>query len=174
MEVNPNEIKISELPEINNLIPIFKKAYVKCGDRHVIGHVGPYLIDDSAASLKCEACGQELSPYWVLGEMARAEHRYKRLIEEYKRQRALVEDRTRTKCEHCNKMTKIYLKVKMNDWFQGSLRQLIARTELMLTRFKFGNPHDFHNMKELIQQLVNELKVVKNDLEIPKQPAVEK
>lgn len=174
MEQNPNEIKISELPEINNLIPIFKKQYVKCGDRHVIGHVGPYLIDASGASITCDACKQELNPYWVLEEMARAEHRYKRLIEEYKRQRALVEDRTKTKCDHCKKMTKIHIKTRFNDWFQGSLKQLVQRAELMLGRARFGSPNDFHDMKDLIQQLVNEVKVLKLDQPPPQDATVGK
>lgn len=158
------EIKIGDLPEINNIIPIFKKQHVKCGDRHVIGHVGPYLIDASGASITCEACKQQLNPYWVLEEMASAEHRYKRLIQEYKRQRALSEDRTRTKCEHCEKMTRINLKVKYNDWFQGTQKQLIDRAQIALDRAKVASAHSFSELKDLVLQLSNELKVAANDL----------
>jgi hypothetical protein len=109
-----DQIKIDDVPELNNIIPIFQKKYVKCGDKHVIGHIGPYMVDASSAAVTCGHCKQELSPYWVIEELARAEHRYKRLIQDYKRMKGEAEEKLRTKCEHCNKMTKV--RVKGRSW----------------------------------------------------------
>jgi len=108
------KIKVGDVPELNNIIPIFERRYVKCGDKHVIGHLGPFEIDASAASVTCGHCKKELNPYWVLEEMSRAEHRFKRLIADYKRMKAEAEEKLRTKCEHCNKMTKV--RVKERTW----------------------------------------------------------
>lgn len=70
-------------------------------------HKGPYLVDEKLAEVECGTCHAKLNPMHVLGELARQEtnwHTYRRT---YLEQVQRLRERSRTKCEHCNRMTRI-------------------------------------------------------------------
>lgn len=66
-----------------------------------------YIIDPKAAEVECGRCHEKLNPMWVLGQLAGDDRRmaesYQRYTDEMKR----LEERSRTTCQHCGKMTPI-------------------------------------------------------------------
>lgn len=74
---------------------------VKCWHQH------GFLIDERASEVTCAACGEKLSPMWVLAELMRKEHRWHALHERYQSELARLNERERTKCQHCGQITRI-------------------------------------------------------------------
>ncbi|WP_321820843.1 MULTISPECIES: hypothetical protein [unclassified Burkholderia] len=70
-------------------------------------HQRQYLIDASLAEVVCGDCGQKLNPMWVLQQLMNKDHRIHELNETYEQQKKDLAERSRTKCEHCGKMTRI-------------------------------------------------------------------
>jgi hypothetical protein len=70
-------------------------------------HHHGFTVDDQLAEVTCVGCGEKLNPMWVLGELARRENRYHELHARYHDELKRLADRSRTKCEHCDQMTRI-------------------------------------------------------------------
>ena len=70
-------------------------------------HKGPYLVDEKLAEVECGTCHARLNPMHVLAELARQETRYHEYRRTYLEQVERLRKRSRTKCEHCDKMTRI-------------------------------------------------------------------
>jgi ribosomal protein S27E len=69
------------------------------------------VVDESLWKVECEDCGEMLDPIhyllgWARGERAE-ETRVSELKREYKRITDILEIKTRTRCEHCRKITAI-------------------------------------------------------------------
>ena len=66
-----------------------------------------FTVDAKAGKCFCRGCGGEVSPMFVLEQLMKEESRWRRSLEEYKDSMRRLGERSRTKCEHCKKMTRI-------------------------------------------------------------------
>ena len=76
--------------------------YEKC--KH---YRGPFEVDEDAGTCKCLECGEDVSPMFVLKRLMSQESRWNRARENYKDEMKRLAERSKTKCEHCGKMTRI-------------------------------------------------------------------
>ena len=81
-----------------------RKEYGRC--RHI-----KVIIDEENSTVECKDCGEKLNPIWVLSRYATEETKLKREIDYLRRMRKALEDKHRTKCKHCGKMTDVNVKV---------------------------------------------------------------
>jgi len=69
------------------------------------------LVDEDLWRIECAKCGKSLDPIQYLVNLAgrerMAEYRLSKLQERYEKVLGILEDKTRTKCEHCGKLTNI-------------------------------------------------------------------
>jgi len=91
----------------NNVISLIPKIQGKC-------HHKTFIVDHTLDVVVCEQCGEKVNPMWVLKSLtqseSRAEWRLTELQEKAKKDRETIEaarDKTRCKCQHCHKMTRI-------------------------------------------------------------------
>ena len=66
-----------------------------------------FIIDDSLTTVECGICGYQLNPIWVIDQLRFQESRYSMAMEEIKKTLEKAKAKTRCKCEHCKKMTRI-------------------------------------------------------------------
>jgi hypothetical protein len=66
-----------------------------------------YLVDPAAAEVECGRCGEKLNPMWVLDQLAKNDRRMAESQAAAKAMRERLEERSRTKCQHCGGMTRI-------------------------------------------------------------------
>jgi hypothetical protein len=69
-----------------------------------------YIVDQYAAEVTCGDCGEKLNPYFVLQQLSNKEHHYHELHARYHDELKRINERSRTKCEHCKQMTRISAK----------------------------------------------------------------
>jgi hypothetical protein len=74
----------------------------KC--RHIFTQ---YEVDIDAGKCKCLKCGAEVSPIFVLEQLMHQESRWMRTREAYLDEMKRLDERARTKCQHCGEMTRI-------------------------------------------------------------------
>jgi hypothetical protein len=67
----------------------------------------PYLVDEALAEVECGKCGAKLNPMWVLVRLANEDRRLNESQRRYQEEMARLNERERTKCEHCGQMTRI-------------------------------------------------------------------
>lgn len=75
-------------------------AGVKCFHRR-------FTIDDKAQEVECRDCGEKLNPMYALTQLARQETKYHELHERYQDEMTRLAERSKTKCQHCDQMTRI-------------------------------------------------------------------
>lgn len=66
-----------------------------------------YLIGEGETEVECSACGTRLDPMFVLRRLAHEETKWHERRQRYNDEMKRLDERSRTKCEHCNKMTRI-------------------------------------------------------------------
>jgi predicted nucleic acid-binding Zn ribbon protein len=66
-----------------------------------------YLIREGETEVECSGCGTKLDPMWVLRKLAAHDSQYYRARERYQEEMKRLNERSRTKCEHCGHMTRI-------------------------------------------------------------------
>jgi hypothetical protein len=66
-----------------------------------------YIVDESAAEVECGKCGAKLNPMWVLVRLACEDRRYEDSQKRHQEEMKRLAERSRTKCDHCGKMTRI-------------------------------------------------------------------
>jgi len=80
------------------------KGYGACEHNSVI-------VDEDLWLIECAECGERLDPIQYLVGLARRERRYKYESDVLKKRcekvLGILEKKTRTKCEHCGKLTNI-------------------------------------------------------------------
>ncbi len=93
---------------MSNLTNLLEHRRKKCY------HQSVFLIDKRSEHIECKECGEQLNPMWVLEELQRRRSRWEsrvaKLREEIPRAEKELTSRTRTKCQHCKKMTPIRLR----------------------------------------------------------------
>ncbi len=66
-----------------------------------------YYVNPAEAEVTCGKCKTKLNPMWVLGQLANGDRRYAESQRAAKAAQARLDERSRTKCEHCKRMTRI-------------------------------------------------------------------
>jgi hypothetical protein len=66
-----------------------------------------FTIDDKLQQVECRDCKEKLNPMFALVQLARQETRFHDLHARYHDELARLAARERTKCQHCNQMTRI-------------------------------------------------------------------
>lgn len=66
-----------------------------------------FEVDVDAGECTCSKCGEKVSPIFVLQQLMHHESRWNRTREAYQEEMRRLEERSRTKCDHCGKMTRI-------------------------------------------------------------------
>ena len=71
-------------------------------------HLGvSFEVDVDGGKCKCKTCGGEVSPWFVLKALMQRESQWNRTREAYQDEMKRLGERSRTKCDHCGKMTQI-------------------------------------------------------------------
>jgi DNA-directed RNA polymerase subunit RPC12/RpoP len=87
------------------------KARLNCNKGHGDCKHTHVEVDESLWSVECQDCGEKLDPIQYLVQLAKEEnfvrYRVEELKEEHKRIMEVLEKKTRTRCEHCGKYTRI-------------------------------------------------------------------
>lgn len=68
---------------------------------------GPFEVDVDGGKCKCLKCGEEVTPLFVLEQLMQQESRWMRTREAYFDEQKRLAERSRTKCQHCEKLTRI-------------------------------------------------------------------
>jgi hypothetical protein len=66
-----------------------------------------YIIREGETEVECGLCGTRLNPMFVLSRLAGEETRWHQARANYQNEMKRLKDRSRTKCEHCDRMTRI-------------------------------------------------------------------
>lgn len=66
-----------------------------------------FEVDLKAGKCFCKGCGDEVSPIFVLEQLMNEESRWQIARREYVDNMRRLAERSRTKCQHCGKMTGI-------------------------------------------------------------------
>lgn len=91
-----------------------QKALVKAPRYPVKCKHGEFIVDDQLDTVECGKCGEKLSPMWVLLQFA---YKDSQVRQRFAINEALVEEiskKTKCKCEHCGKLTKIASRQEAN------------------------------------------------------------
>ncbi len=96
-------------------IEVAREIYIekRCKHRKV-------MVDGQLSFIKCRDCKQSINPIWWITRLAQEWHRVKQMMEDYRLSRKLYEEKTRTKCEHCQRMTRVNQPAN----FESNLRKL--------------------------------------------------
>lgn len=86
---------IITLSEVRN-----RYRYDKCQHKRVI-------VDEVMAQCECRDCGEKLNPMVVLARLAHEESRLKFRIDQLRALNKGLEEKKRTKCEHCSRFTRV-------------------------------------------------------------------
>lgn len=66
-----------------------------------------FLVDDKKQEVECGQCGEKLNPMYVLHRLAIEENKWHKHHDRYKEEMQRLEERSKTKCQHCKQMTRI-------------------------------------------------------------------
>ncbi len=66
-----------------------------------------YYVNRAEAEATCSRCGTKLNPMWVLEQLATHDRRYAEQQKAAKAAQERLDERRRTKCQHCGQMTRI-------------------------------------------------------------------
>jgi Zn finger protein HypA/HybF involved in hydrogenase expression len=100
----PESAEVHELPlkkRVTDTGKVLQEvAGMKCFHRR-------FIVDEKAAQCECKDCGEKLNPMWVLVQLSRRENQYHAYHARYHDELKRLSERSKTKCEHCRKMTRI-------------------------------------------------------------------
>lgn len=66
-----------------------------------------FVVDQKKDAVECARCGEKLNPMWVLSHLATRDRNMADNFERAHEAMDRLEQRVRTKCDHCGKMTRI-------------------------------------------------------------------
>lgn len=66
-----------------------------------------FLIDYEKAEVECQKCGEKVNPMWALWRLATQERQWHEGRERYLEEQKRLDERLRTKCQHCKQITRI-------------------------------------------------------------------
>ena len=100
-------IDVSDLLPQTNVIT-FAEAKQRYDDKHC-RHT-QIIVDPIKAEVECAACGEKLNAIAVLARFAQEESRYARILESMRETKKALEEKQRTKCKHCGKITDVNIR----------------------------------------------------------------
>lgn len=68
---------------------------------------GPFEIDIKGDKCTCKRCGEKVGAMYVLEQLMKQESRWMQILATYQEDMKRLAERSRTKCDHCGKMTGI-------------------------------------------------------------------
>ena len=66
-----------------------------------------FVIDETLKKVECADCGESLNPMWVLRHLCGQESNWFHNAAKYQEEMKRLNERQRTKCQHCGQMTRI-------------------------------------------------------------------
>lgn len=66
-----------------------------------------FEVDVDAGDCKCLGCGERVTAIFVLEQLMKKESRWNRTRQAYQDEMKRLNERARTKCQHCGEMTRI-------------------------------------------------------------------
>lgn len=66
-----------------------------------------FTVDVKAGKCTCRKCGADVAPMFVLEMLMHKESQWNRTREAYQDEMKRLKDRSSTKCQHCQRMTRI-------------------------------------------------------------------
>lgn len=66
-----------------------------------------FVLDERLARVVCGDCGEHLDPLWCLRELSKTESQFHRMRDRYNQEMTRLAARSRTRCQHCGKQTRI-------------------------------------------------------------------
>lgn len=107
------DIPPDEAPELAPVLQLNARQADK-GTERVLTQVHGYAcmhkrftVDERLQEIECRDCKAKLNPMYALLSLCRQEGRYHELHERYQDEMQRLAERTRTKCQHCDQMTRI-------------------------------------------------------------------
>lgn len=114
MILPPIKLEETEPPTSASITTLPVKKRIELSHDRVLTEVHSYkcqhvrfTIDEKLAQVECRDCKALLEPIWALRQLARQETRFHELHDRYQDEMKRLSERKRTKCEHCNQMTRI-------------------------------------------------------------------
>lgn len=77
-------------------------------------------VDSRLSYLKCRDCKETINPVWWITRLAENWYRVKNLYEQNRNAAKLFEEKQRTRCQHCGRITK----VNPPENFESNLRKM--------------------------------------------------
>jgi len=77
-----------------------RRSYKKCGHKNM-------TVDAELSELVCDDCGDRLNPIAILVRFSHEESRWKWQRDALMEERERIEAKSKCKCQHCGKITKI-------------------------------------------------------------------
>ena len=68
---------------------------------------GPFEIDIKGDKCTCKRCGEQVGAMYVLEQLMKTESRWMQTLATYQEDMKRMDERSRTKCDHCGKITRI-------------------------------------------------------------------
>lgn len=65
------------------------------------------IVDEDLEKIECKNCGEKLNPFFAIRKLMQLSEVWKKQKAEADLSRENAEKKTKTKCEHCGKMTRI-------------------------------------------------------------------
>lgn len=77
-------------------------------DKSACSHYpGRFIVNETLAEVTCGECNEKLNPMWVLHQLTIRDRQFAQAHDRYGEQMKRLHERSSTKCQHCNKMTRI-------------------------------------------------------------------
>jgi ribosomal protein S27E len=101
--------------DLDNIVALAVKKRPELGEGRVLetvrvpecSHRYGCYVNEKEAEVTCRACGTKLNPIWVLQQLCHEESRWHSLHARYQDEMKRLKERSSTKCQHCQKMTRI-------------------------------------------------------------------
>ena len=68
-----------------------------------------YIVDEASADVECGSCHEKLNPMWVLKQLATSDRRHAESRDRTREMSKRLDEKRRTKCQHCGKLTRVRL-----------------------------------------------------------------
>lgn len=75
-------------------------------------------VDDTLEKIFCKDCKEQLNPFFAIKQLMSMSDVWKRQKAQADLSVEAAEKKTKTKCQHCGKMTKVSVTVKQDDLFR--------------------------------------------------------
>lgn len=105
--IDTSGINIAQLPVKFKRVEAGDRFLVPVESRKCRHWQGPFEVDVHGGACKCKACGETVTPMFVLERLMSQESNWRQTHDRYQEEMKRLAERSRTKCDHCGKMTGI-------------------------------------------------------------------